>query len=204
MALLRSYVGGSWVSPGGEGRPVFDAVTGCGGRQDLRRTALDMATGQRCTYGRTVGGPGLLRADVPPAGRFAQAHLDTQLREHRDELYALSAKHWRRLSVMPGSTSTAGSACCSAMPARPGANCLTTPCATWTAAAGAAGQVRPVRRAAHHDVAARRCGSGERFQLPGLGAAGEVRCRLAFLAGVPRPHQLGQPDRLPHRSAWSS
>src|SRR5437764_1697979 len=28
MTLLRSYVGGTWVTPAGEGRPVFDAVTG--------------------------------------------------------------------------------------------------------------------------------------------------------------------------------
>ena len=28
MALLRSYVGGTWVVPAGDGRPVFDAVTG--------------------------------------------------------------------------------------------------------------------------------------------------------------------------------
>ena len=28
MRPLRSYVGGAWVAPAGDGRPAFDAVTG--------------------------------------------------------------------------------------------------------------------------------------------------------------------------------
>jgi len=42
MTLLRSYVGGDWVVPDGDGRPVFDAVTG----EEIARVSsagIDMA-----------------------------------------------------------------------------------------------------------------------------------------------------------------
>ena len=54
MALLRSYVGGDWVVPDGDGRPVFDAVTG----EEIARVSsagIDMAAALE--YGRATGGP---------------------------------------------------------------------------------------------------------------------------------------------------
>ena len=39
MALLRSFLGGAWVPPTGEGQPVFDAVTGEEVARDLVRRA---------------------------------------------------------------------------------------------------------------------------------------------------------------------
>ena len=58
MTLLRSYVGGSWQTPAGEGRPVFDAVTG----DEVARIStegIDMAAA--LDYGRSEGGPALRR-----------------------------------------------------------------------------------------------------------------------------------------------
>src|SRR6516165_3058706 len=56
MALLQSYVNGDWVTPAGDGRPVFDAVTG----EEIARVpaaGIDMAAA--LSYGRSVGGPAL-------------------------------------------------------------------------------------------------------------------------------------------------
>ena len=85
---LRSYVNGSWVEPADEGAPLYDAVTG-----ELITTissrGIDM--GAVLHYGRTVGGPAL--RELTFHQRAAQLKsLGLFLREHRDELYALSAR----------------------------------------------------------------------------------------------------------------
>ncbi len=88
MALLRSYVGGSWVSPAGEGRPVFDAVTG----EEVARVSsegIDMAAALE--FGRGTGGPAM-RALTFHQRAAALKAAGSMLREHRDELYALSAR----------------------------------------------------------------------------------------------------------------
>ena len=49
MTGLRSYVGGAWVAPAGDGRPVLDAVTG----EEIARVSsagIDMAAALE--YGR--------------------------------------------------------------------------------------------------------------------------------------------------------
>ena len=54
MALLRSYVSGNWVTPDGDGRPVFDAVTG----DEVARVSsagVDMAAA--LAYGRSAAAP---------------------------------------------------------------------------------------------------------------------------------------------------
>jgi oxepin-CoA hydrolase / 3-oxo-5,6-dehydrosuberyl-CoA semialdehyde dehydrogenase len=88
MALLRSYVSGNWVMPDGEGRPVFDAVTGAEVAR-ISAAGLDMAAA--LAYGRAVGGPALRDLTFHQRAALLKA-LGSQLREHRDELYALSAK----------------------------------------------------------------------------------------------------------------
>ncbi|MGH3301048.1 MAG: phenylacetic acid degradation bifunctional protein PaaZ [Streptosporangiaceae bacterium] len=88
MALLRSYVTGSWVTPAGDGRPVFDAVTG----DEVARVSsagIDMAAA--LDYGRSVGGPVLRALTFHQRAGLLKA-LGSYLREHRDELYALSAR----------------------------------------------------------------------------------------------------------------
>ena len=88
MALLRSFVSGRWVEPEDEGRPVLDAVTG----QEVARVSsagVDMAGA--LAYGRSVGGPALRDLTFHQRAGLLKA-LGSGLREHRDELYALSAK----------------------------------------------------------------------------------------------------------------
>src|SRR5258708_5442923 len=88
MALLRSYVSGNWVTPDGEGRPVFDAVTGA---EVARVSAAGVDMAGALAYGRSVGGPGLRELTFHQRAALLKA-LGSQLREHRDELYALSAR----------------------------------------------------------------------------------------------------------------
>jgi oxepin-CoA hydrolase / 3-oxo-5,6-dehydrosuberyl-CoA semialdehyde dehydrogenase len=88
MALLRSYVSGDWVTPDDDGRPVFDAVTG----DEIARVSsagVDMASA--LAYGRAVGGPALRELTFHQRASLLKA-LGSYLREHRDELYALSAR----------------------------------------------------------------------------------------------------------------
>ena len=88
MTLLRSYVSGHWVTPEGDGRPVLDAVTG----EEVARVSaagIDMAAA--LAYGRSAGGPALGELTFHQRAGLLKA-LGSQLREHRDELYALSAR----------------------------------------------------------------------------------------------------------------
>ncbi len=88
MTLLRSYVGGAWVAPAGDGRPVFDAVTG---DEVARVSSAGIDMGAALEYGRGTGGPAL-RALTFHQRAAALKSLGSVLREHRDELYALSAR----------------------------------------------------------------------------------------------------------------
>lgn len=88
MAVLPSYVGGRWITGEGDGVPVNDAVTG----QEIARLStagIDMAAALR--YGRGVGGPALRALTFHQRGALLKA-LASYLREHRPELYALSAR----------------------------------------------------------------------------------------------------------------
>jgi oxepin-CoA hydrolase/3-oxo-5,6-dehydrosuberyl-CoA semialdehyde dehydrogenase len=88
MALLRSYVSGHWVTPDGDGRPVLDAVTG-EEVATVSAAGVDMAAA--LAYGRSVGGPALRELTFHQRAGLLKA-LGSHLREHRDELYALSAR----------------------------------------------------------------------------------------------------------------
>jgi oxepin-CoA hydrolase/3-oxo-5,6-dehydrosuberyl-CoA semialdehyde dehydrogenase len=85
---LRSYVTGAWFEPGEDGVPAFDAVTG---EQvtTISSAGIDMAA--VLDHGRLVGGPTLRELTFHErAGRLKA--LGTSLREHRDDLYAVSAR----------------------------------------------------------------------------------------------------------------
>jgi oxepin-CoA hydrolase / 3-oxo-5,6-dehydrosuberyl-CoA semialdehyde dehydrogenase len=87
MAVLRSYVGGRWQAPD-DGRPIRDAVTG----EEVARVSsdgVDMAAA--LDYGRTVGGPALRALTFHERAALAKS-VGGMLREHREELYALSAR----------------------------------------------------------------------------------------------------------------
>src|ERR1700720_4076957 len=88
MAPLGSYVSGSWQVAPDEGMPLRDAVTG----EEVARissTGVDMAGA--LAYGRRVGGPALRELTFHQRASLLKA-LASHLREHREELYALSAK----------------------------------------------------------------------------------------------------------------
>jgi oxepin-CoA hydrolase / 3-oxo-5,6-dehydrosuberyl-CoA semialdehyde dehydrogenase len=88
MTPLRSYVGGQWVTPAEDGRPVFDAVTG----DEVARVSsagIDMAAALE--YGRVTGGPALRALTFHQRAALLRS-LGSMLREHREELYALSAR----------------------------------------------------------------------------------------------------------------
>ena len=88
MTLLRSYVGGAWVAPAGDGRPVFDAVTG---DEVARVSSAGIDMGAALDYGRGTGGPALRALTFHQRAALLKS-LGSVLREHRDELYALSAR----------------------------------------------------------------------------------------------------------------
>ena len=88
MSTLRSYVSGRWQTPEGEGRPLHDAVTG----EEVARISsagIDMAAA--LDHGRTVGGPALRALTFHQRAALLKS-LASYLREHRDELYALSTR----------------------------------------------------------------------------------------------------------------
>jgi oxepin-CoA hydrolase / 3-oxo-5,6-dehydrosuberyl-CoA semialdehyde dehydrogenase len=88
MALLRSYVNGDWHTPTAEGQPLHDAVTG----EEVARISsagIDMAAA--LDHGRRVGGPALRELTFHQRGALLKT-VASMLQEHRDELYALSAR----------------------------------------------------------------------------------------------------------------
>src|SRR5258708_38148860 len=88
MAVLRSYAGGSWITPADEGRPVLDAVTG---DEVARVSSAGVDLAAALDHGRYVGGPALRELTFHQRAALLKA-LGSRLREHRDELYALSAR----------------------------------------------------------------------------------------------------------------
>ncbi|GAB3003952.1 phenylacetic acid degradation bifunctional protein PaaZ [Amycolatopsis acidiphila] len=88
MALLRSYVGGDWHTASDEGVPLHDAVTG---QEVARISSAGVDMGAALAYGRRVGGPALRELTFHQRAALLKA-LASYLREHRDELYALSAR----------------------------------------------------------------------------------------------------------------
>jgi oxepin-CoA hydrolase / 3-oxo-5,6-dehydrosuberyl-CoA semialdehyde dehydrogenase len=88
MTTLRSYVGGAWTSPADEGRPVLDAVTG---EEVTRVSSVGLDYGAALRYGRSTGGPALRELTFHQRAALLKS-LGTMLREHRQELYTLSAR----------------------------------------------------------------------------------------------------------------
>jgi oxepin-CoA hydrolase/3-oxo-5,6-dehydrosuberyl-CoA semialdehyde dehydrogenase len=88
MTVLRSYVGGRWTSPANEGRPVLDAVTG---EEVTRVSSAGLDFGAALAYGRSTAGPALRELTFHQRAALLKS-LGRMLREHRQELYALSAR----------------------------------------------------------------------------------------------------------------
>ncbi|MEU3272829.1 phenylacetic acid degradation bifunctional protein PaaZ [Saccharomonospora sp. NPDC006951] len=88
MSVLRSYVAGGWHGPSEEGAPLRDAVTG-EYVASVSSAGIDMAGA--LAHGRSVGGPSLRELTFHQRAALLKS-LGSYLREHRDELYALSAR----------------------------------------------------------------------------------------------------------------
>src|SRR5580658_2096744 len=88
MTSLRSYVSGAWTEPADEGRPVLDAVTG---EEVARVSSAGIDVAAALDYGRATGGPALRELTFHQRAGLLKA-LGQALREHRPELYALSAR----------------------------------------------------------------------------------------------------------------
>jgi oxepin-CoA hydrolase/3-oxo-5,6-dehydrosuberyl-CoA semialdehyde dehydrogenase len=86
-AALRSYVNGIWTAPADGGKPVLDAVTG---EEVARVSSAGIDMGAALDYGRSAGGPALRELTFHQRAALLKL-LGMALREHRHELYALSA-----------------------------------------------------------------------------------------------------------------
>ena len=91
---LRSYVQDSWAEPDGDGAPMYDAVTG-DQIDTVSSQGIDMAA--VLTHGRSVGGPALHELNFHQRAAVLKS-LGQYLREHRDDLYAVSARTGATLS----------------------------------------------------------------------------------------------------------
>ncbi|MEU5995739.1 phenylacetic acid degradation bifunctional protein PaaZ [Spirillospora sp. NPDC047418] len=88
MAPLPSYTSGAWQVPPDAGAPLTDAVTG-EEVAHISSSGIDM--GAALEYGRRMGGPALRELTFHQRAALLK-QLGLHLREHRDELYALSAR----------------------------------------------------------------------------------------------------------------
>ncbi|MDN5748642.1 MAG: phenylacetic acid degradation bifunctional protein PaaZ [Pseudonocardia sp.] len=86
--VLRSYVHGGWHTPTDEGRPLSDAVTG---EEIARISSAGVDMGAVLRHGRVTGGPALRELTFHQRAALLKA-LGGHLREHREELYAVSAR----------------------------------------------------------------------------------------------------------------
>jgi oxepin-CoA hydrolase / 3-oxo-5,6-dehydrosuberyl-CoA semialdehyde dehydrogenase len=86
--VLGSYVNGSWMSPPAEGAPLLDAVTG---EQVATISSAGIDMRAALEYGRAAGGPALRELTFHDRAVILKS-LGQFLREHRPELYALSAR----------------------------------------------------------------------------------------------------------------
>ena len=94
MSLLRSYVATGWHTATDEGRPLHDAVTG---EEVARISSAGVDFAGALDHGRRVGGPALRELTFHQRAGLLKA-LAGHLREHRDELYAVSARTGATLS----------------------------------------------------------------------------------------------------------
>ena len=171
--MLRSYVQGAWHTAADEGRPLHDAVTG----EEIARISsagVDMAG--VLEHGRRVGGPALRELTFHQRAGAAQGARRAPARAPRRALRGLRAhrRHARRLEVRRRRRHRRAARLRDARAARELPNDTVY----------VDGAVEPLGRGGtfvgQHicTPAARGRGAGQRVQLPGLGAAGEVRARV--------------------------
>ena len=195
-AVLRSHVLGSWHTPPDEGRPLYDAVTGAEVAR-LSSAGIDFAAA--LDYGRRVGGPALRELTFHQRAALLKA-LAGHLREHREELYAVSAqtgatRYDSRFDVDGGHRRARS-------PTRRGAAELPDDTVY------VEGDVEPLSKGGTF--------LGQHIATPLHGVAVQInafnfpvwgpleKLAPAFLAGVPIADQAGQPDGVPHGRAGAA
>ncbi|MBA8827234.1 oxepin-CoA hydrolase/3-oxo-5,6-dehydrosuberyl-CoA semialdehyde dehydrogenase [Saccharopolyspora lacisalsi] len=87
-SVLRSYVSGQWQRPTEDGTPLHDAVTG---REVARISSAGIDMAAALDHGRRVGGSALRELTFHQRAALLKS-LASHLREHREELYELSAR----------------------------------------------------------------------------------------------------------------
>ncbi len=85
---LRSYVNGSWATSPAQGMPLLDAVTG---EQVTTISSAGIDMRAVLEYGRTVAGPALRALTFHQRAAMLKS-VGMFLRDHRPDLYALSAR----------------------------------------------------------------------------------------------------------------
>lgn len=83
---LKNYVAGNWVAGEGEGKPLFNAITG---KQIATATTDGISFEEMLQYGRTVGNPALRKMTFQERGRMIKA-LALYLLKHKNKYYELS------------------------------------------------------------------------------------------------------------------
>ena len=190
---LRSFVSGAWVSPSAEGTPLLDAVTG---EQVATVSSAGIDMRAALDYGRTVGGPALRDLTFHQRAAILKS-LGLFLREHRPELYALSARAGSTLFDakfdVDGGIGALASYASKGRRELPDGTVLLD------------GDAEPLGRGGQflgqhiltprHGVAV----DVNAFNFPVWGTAGEVRNRIPGRRA--EPGQAGQHHRLHHRAA---
>lgn len=83
---LKNYVAGNWVDGKGEGKPLFNAITG---KQIATASTDGISFEEMLHYGRTVGNPALRNMTFQERGRMIKA-LALFLLKHKNKYYELS------------------------------------------------------------------------------------------------------------------
>ncbi len=83
---LKNYALGSWIEGEGEGKPLFNAITG---EQITTATSKGLDFAKMLNYGRTVGGPALRKLTFHDRGRMLKA-LALHLNSKKNEFYKIS------------------------------------------------------------------------------------------------------------------
>ncbi|MDG6110006.1 phenylacetic acid degradation bifunctional protein PaaZ [Dactylosporangium aurantiacum] len=86
--MIRNHVGGAWQTATDDGRPVHDAVTG---EEIARVSSAGVDFAAALDHGRRTGGPALRELTFHQRAALLKA-LGQHLREHRQRLYAVSAR----------------------------------------------------------------------------------------------------------------
>ncbi|MCB0400992.1 MAG: phenylacetic acid degradation bifunctional protein PaaZ [Flavobacteriales bacterium] len=88
MMKLENYALGKWMAGDGDGKPLYDAITG---EQIAEASSKGLDFGEMMKYAREVGGPALAKMTFQERGLMLK-QLALHLISMKDKFYALSAR----------------------------------------------------------------------------------------------------------------